>query len=117
MLILMTKAELVEQIAEKINMSKKDTECIVNIFFGSIMGALAEGDKVELRGFGSFRVRSRNSRDGRNPRTGEAVAIPHKKAAFFKAGKELRQRVDQGETFPSPEDDVSIPRNEDTHGV
>ncbi len=94
MIILMTKAELVEQIAEKINLTKKDTERIVNIVFGSIMGALADGDKVELRGFGSFRVRSRNSRDGRNPRTGEAVAIPPKNVPFFKAGKELRQMVD-----------------------
>ncbi len=90
----MTKAELVEQIAEKINLTKKDTERVVNIVFGSIMGALSQGDKVELRGFGSFRVRSRNSRDGRNPRTGEAVAIPPKKVPFFKAGKELRQMVD-----------------------
>ncbi len=93
-MILMTKAELVEQIAEKINLTKKDTERVVNIVFGSIMGALSQGDKVELRGFGSFRVRSRNSRDGRNPRTGEAVAIPPKNVPFFKAGKELRQMVD-----------------------
>ncbi|MYA97621.1 MAG: integration host factor subunit beta [Nitrospinae bacterium] len=90
----MTKAELVEQIAEKINLTKKDTERVVNIVFGSIMSALSQGDKVELRGFGSFRVRSRNSRDGRNPRTGEAVAIPPKNVPFFKAGKELRQMVD-----------------------
>ncbi len=94
-MILMTKAELVEQIAEKINLTKKDTERIVNIVFGNIMSSLSEGDKVELRGFGSFRVRSRNSRDGRNPRTGEAVAIPPKNVPFFKAGKELRQMVDQ----------------------
>ena len=99
----MTKAELVEQIAEKINLTKKDTERVVNIVFGSIMGALSQGDKVELRGFGSFRVRSRNSRDGRNPRTGEAVAIPPKNVPFFKAGKELRQMVDHigPDTFES----------------
>ena len=90
----MTKAELVELIAEKINLTKKDTERVVNIVFENIMKALADGDKVELRGFGSFRVRSRNSRDGRNPRTGEAVAIPPKNVPFFKAGKELRQMVD-----------------------
>ena len=96
----MTKAELVEQIAEKINLTKKDTERVVNIVFGSIMGALADGDKVELRGFGSFRVRSRNSRDGRNPRTGEAVAIPPKNVPFFKAGKELRQMVDNFGSAP-----------------
>ncbi len=102
----MTKAELVERIARKINLTKKDTERVVNLVLGSIINALAEDDKVELRGFGSFRVRSRNSRDGRNPRTGEAVAIPPKKVPFFKAGKELRQIVDQiGET-PFADDGV-----------
>ncbi len=104
MMILMTKAELVELIAEKINLTKKDTERVVNIVFGSIMGALSEGDKVELRGFGSFRVRSRNSRDGRNPRTGEAVAIPPKNVPFFKAGKELRQMVDHDGPAPFGDD-------------
>jgi integration host factor subunit beta len=108
MMILMTKAELVEQIAEKINLTKKDTERIVNIVFGSIMNSLSNGDKVELRGFGSFRVRSRNSRDGRNPRTGEAVAIPPKNVPFFKAGKELRQMVDHFGAAPF-EDDGGVP--------
>ncbi len=106
MMILMTKAELVEQIAEKINLTKKDTERIVNIVFGSIMNSLSNGDKVELRGFGSFRVRSRNSRDGRNPRTGEAVAIPPKNVPFFKAGKELRQMVDHSGAAPFEDDGV-----------
>ena len=90
----MTKAELVERIAAKINLTKKDTERVVNIVFGSIIQSLAGSDKVELRGFGSFRVRSRESRDGRNPRTGDKVAIPPKKVPFFKAGKELRELVD-----------------------
>lgn len=90
----MTKAELVEKVSTKINLTKKDTERVVNIVFGSIIQALARGDKVELRGFGSFRVRSRESRDGRNPRTGDTVQIPPKKVPFFKAGKELREMVD-----------------------
>ncbi len=90
----MTKAELVEKIAAKINLTKKDTERVVNIVFGSIIQSLSKSDKVELRGFGSFRVRSRESRDGRNPRTGETVSIPPKKVPFFKAGKELREKVD-----------------------
>ena len=90
----MTKAELVERIAAKINLTKKDTERVVNIVFGSIIQSLAKSDKVELRGFGSFRVRGRDSRDGRNPRTGDKVAIPSKKVPFFKAGKELRELVD-----------------------
>ncbi|MDA0999972.1 MAG: integration host factor subunit beta [bacterium] len=90
----MTKAELVEKISPKINLTKKDTERVVNIVFGSIIQSLAQGDKVELRGFGSFRVRKRDSRDGRNPRTGDTVQIPPKKVPFFKAGKELRELVD-----------------------
>lgn len=101
----MTKAELVEKVSAKINLTKKDTERVVNIVFGSIIQALAGGDKVELRGFGSFRVRSRESRDGRNPRTGDTVAIPPKKVPFFKAGKELREMVDSKsapESTPSP---------------
>ena len=89
----MTKAELVEMISQKINLTKKDTERVVNIVFGSIIQALAQGGKVELRSFGSFRVRMRDSRDGRNPRTGTTVQIPPKKVPFFKAGKELREMM------------------------
>ncbi len=91
----MTKAELVDNVAEKVNLTKKQTEVIVNILFSSITEALSQGDKVELRGFGSFRIRSRNPREGRNPKTGDAVHIPAKKVPFFKAGKELREMVDQ----------------------
>ena len=98
----MTKAELVEKVSTKINLTKKDTERVVNIVFGSIIQALARGDKVELRGFGSFRVRSRESRDGRNPRTGATVQIPPKKVPFFKAGKELREMVDNKSTSNAP---------------
>ena len=91
----MTKAELAGRVADKINLTKKQTEGIVNILFGCITEALKEGDKVELRGFGSFRTRSRNAREGRNPKTGDTVHIPSKKVPFFKAGKELREIVDQ----------------------
>ena len=90
----MTKAELVDQVAEKVDLTKKQTEVIVNILFNSITEALSQGDKVELRGFGSFRIRSRNPREGRNPKTGDAVHIPAKRVPFFKAGKELREMVD-----------------------
>ena len=90
----MTKAELVERVAEKINLTKKQTEVIVNILFMSITEALGQGDKVELRGFGSFRIRRRSPREGRNPKTGASVYIPAKKVPFFKAGKELREMVD-----------------------
>ncbi|HUU49662.1 MAG TPA: integration host factor subunit beta [Nitrospinota bacterium] len=90
----MTKAELVEKLADKIDLTKKQTEVIVNTIFGSITDALSNGDKVELRGFGSFRVRSRKPRQGRNPKTGVVVHIPAKKVPFFKAGKELKEMVD-----------------------
>jgi integration host factor beta subunit len=108
----MTKAELVEMISQKINLTKKDTERVVNIVFGSIIRALAQGDKVELRGFGSFRVRMRDSRDGRNPRTGAAVQIHPKKVPFFKAGKELREMVDN--KFPSKGEAAPIASHTDT---
>jgi integration host factor subunit beta len=93
----MTKAELVEKVAEEINLTKKQTEVIVNILFNSITEALSQGDKVELRGFGSFRIRKRNPREGRNPKTGDTVHIPAKQVPFFKAGKELREMVDDYE--------------------
>ena len=90
----MTKAELVERVANKINLTKKDTESVVGIIFQSITDSLSSGEKVELRGFGSFRVRERNARTGRNPRSGETVDVPSKKVPFFKAGKDLRKMVD-----------------------
>jgi len=90
----MTKAELVERVADKIQLTKKQTEAVVNILLACITEALSAGDKVELRGFGSFRIRKRNPREGRNPKTGDTVQIPAKRVPFFKAGKELREMVD-----------------------
>ena len=91
----MTKAELVEKVANQINLTKKQTEVVVNTVFSSITDSLAEGKKVELRGFGSFRIRQRNARVGRNPKSGQKVDVPSKKVPFFKAGKELRELVDE----------------------
>jgi len=91
----MTKAELVEKVADKIQLTKKQTEAVVNIMLTCITEALSAGDKVELRGFGSFRIRNRNPREGRNPKTGDTVQIPAKRVPFFKAGKELREMVDE----------------------
>ena len=90
----MTKAELVEKVADKIQLPKKQTETVVDILLNSITEALSAGDKVELRGFGSFRIRNRNPREGRNPKTGDTVQIPAKRVPFFKAGKALREMVD-----------------------
>ena len=91
----MTKAELVERVADKVQLTKKQTEAVVNMVLHYITEALSEGDKVELRGFGSFRIRKRNPREGRNPKTGDTVQIPAKRVPFFKAGKELREMVDE----------------------
>jgi integration host factor subunit beta len=92
----MTKADLVEKIAERAKLSKKHSEIVVNTVFQSIIEALTKGDKVELRGFGSFRARDRQSRVGRNPKTGESVEVPSKKVPFFKPGKDLKKLVNGG---------------------
>ncbi len=91
----MTKAGLVEALVEHIGvLTKREAELIVNIFLKSISDSLARGDKVELRGFGSFKVKERRARDGRNPKTGEKVHVDSKRVPYFKAGTELRDRVD-----------------------
>ena len=89
----MTKADLIDEVSKLSNLTKKETETIVNTIFDNITDALAKGDKVELRGFGSFRIRHRNSRKGRNPKTGRAVDVPQKRVPFFKVGKRLRELV------------------------
>jgi len=91
----MTKADLVEKIASQVSLSKKDSETVVNTVFRSIIDALEGGDKVELRGFGSFRTRERKSRIGRNPKTGDKVDVPEKKVPFFKPGKNLKKLVNE----------------------
>lgn len=90
----MTKSQLAEKLAECNGvLTRKESETIVNIVFESIQDALMGGDKVEIRGFGSFTVRERGPREARNPKSGERVSIPAKKTPFFKTGKELRERV------------------------
>lgn len=93
----MTKAELVERIADRTGVSKKDTGIIVNMILENIGVALTDGDKVELRGFGSFKVKSRRSRVARNPRTGDSVAVPAKQVPYFKASNELKGRLNPGQ--------------------
>src|SRR5262245_21369517 len=92
----MTKADLVDEVAKVSNLTKKETELIVNTIFDSITGALAKAEKVELRGFGSFRVRRRNARRGRNPKTCSSVSVPEKRVPFFKVGKRLKELVNGG---------------------
>lgn len=91
----MTKADLVEAIAEGTGISKKDTGVVVDLILDNIGRALCDGDKVELRGFGSFKVKERRSRKARNPRTGDAVEVPAKLVPYFKASNELKALVDQ----------------------
>ncbi len=93
----MTKAELVELISNETGVSKKDTGIVVNLILENIGRALVGSDKVELRGFGSFKVKSRRSRQARNPRTGDAVAVPSKKVPYFKASNELKDRLNPEE--------------------
>ncbi len=91
----MTKSELVDKIVEaNATLTRKESEMVVNIVFDSMGDALRKGEKVEIRGFGSFTVRKRDAREARNPKSGEIVNIPAKKTPFFKTGKELRERVD-----------------------
>jgi integration host factor subunit beta len=92
----MTKSELVLRLAEKNpHLFQRDVERIVATIFDEISGALAKGDRVELRGFGAFSVKAREARVGRNPRTGEAVSVSEKFVPFFKAGKDLRDRLNE----------------------
>ncbi len=92
----MTKAELVEEVARSTQLTKKHAELIVNTVFESIVESLQQGEKIELRGFGSFRIRHRGSRVGRNPKTGDRVRVPPKRIPYFKPGKELKELLNSG---------------------
>lgn len=101
----MTKSGLIEEVAKRTpHISKKDTEVVVNTIFDAMIESLRAGDRIEIRGFGSFQVKIREARDGRNPKTGEPVHISAKRTPFFKVGKELKEMVDsspaQGEGGP-----------------
>jgi integration host factor subunit beta len=91
----MTKSGLIESVAAKtLHISKRDTEIVVNTIFDSMAQALRTGERIEIRGFGSFQVKIREAREGRNPKTGEPVHISAKRTPFFKVGKELKEMVD-----------------------
>src|SRR5213079_3703922 len=89
----MTKAELIEDVSKATDMSRKDSEVVVETIFESIVRSLRTGDKIEIRGFGSFRTRQRKPRVGRNPKTGARVDVPAKKIPYFKPSKELKDLV------------------------
>lgn len=89
----MTKAELIEEVSRVVEMTRKDSEVIVEAIFDSVVRALRTGDKIEIRGFGSFRTRQRQPRVGRNPKTGTRVEVPSKRIPYFKPSKELKDLV------------------------
>ena len=98
----MTKHDLIEEVAKRYpRYSRHDAEVIVNSVFDSMADALHQGERIEIRGFGSFVVKQRQAREGRNPKTGRIVSVPAKRIPFFKVGKELKLRVDG--KLPSPE--------------
>jgi len=103
----MTKADLVEEVARVVEVTRKDSEVIVETIFESIVTSLQNGEKIEIRGFGSFRTRERQGRIGRNPKSGERVEVPPKTIPFFKPSKELRDVVNGG---PPPPAQPVIPR-------
>ena len=91
----MTKSDLIQKMSEKEpNLSRRDMELVVNTVFDQMRDALVGGDRIEIRGFGSFSVKDREAREGRNPKTGTVVSVPAKRVPYFKVGKELRERVD-----------------------
>jgi len=101
----MTKADLIEEVSRLAELTRKDSEVIVETIFDSIVRSLRVGDKIEIRGFGSFRTRQRKPRVGRNPKTGDRVEVPAKKIPFFKPSKELKDLVNSssaGTSAPAP---------------
>lgn len=89
----MNRSELIKILSDDANMSLEDATRVVGIFFDSIKNALIEGDRVEIRGFGSFKVKDYGSYEGRNPKTGESVDVISKRLPFFRVGKELKDYV------------------------
>ena len=107
----MTKAELVEEVARVSDLTKKHSESIVNTVFDSIVEALQKDEKIELRGFGSFRIRQRRSRQGRNPKTGDKVDVPAKRIPYFKPGKELKELINSSAPGSAAVPGTSVPQS------
>jgi integration host factor subunit beta len=99
---MMTKADLVDEVTQAAELSRKDSETVIDIVFESIVKSLRAGDKIEIRGFGSFRSRQRKARVGRNPKTGERVEVPPKTVPYFKPSKELKDLVNGAGGTPAP---------------
>jgi integration host factor subunit beta len=119
----MNKSELVEKLAERAKITKKRAEQVVNLVFEQMTEALRRGDRIEIRGFGSFTSKGYDAYTGRNPRTGETIHVPAKRLPFFKVGKELKERVDYPPGTPRPavvpgarDDDDDEDEDEDDDG-
>jgi nucleoid DNA-binding protein len=89
----LTKADLSHHLMKRLEIGKKEADLLVNTFLETIMESLWTGEGIELRGFGSFRLRDRKARQGRNPRSGESIEVPPKRVVYFKLGKELRNKL------------------------
>lgn len=99
----MTKADLIEEVARVVEFTRKESEIIVEAIFDSVVNALRQDDKIEIRGFGSFRTRQRESRIGRNPKTGARVDVPAKRVPYFKPSKELKDLVNEQDAVSASE--------------
>ncbi len=110
----MTKADLVEAVARSTELSKKQSETIVDTMLAKLTAALKNSEGVELRGFGSFRIRQRGSRQGRNPKTGRSVQVPAKRVVYFKMGKELKDLINYSDNGGSEDfEDSSVEAEEE----
>src|ERR1700689_2586974 len=105
----MTKADLIDEVSRLAELTRKDSEVIVETIFDSVVKSLKAGDKIEIRGFGSFRTRQRKPRIGRNPKTGARVDVPAKKIPYFKPSKELKDLVNTPPTTESPAESAPLP--------
>jgi integration host factor subunit beta len=108
----MTKSDLIEKLAERLKLPKGKAETIVNTVFESMETALARGERIEIRGLGSFEVRSYKAYEGRNPRTGTPVGVQPKRLPFFKVGKELKERVNESRTAKQEKPEAEAPAPE-----
>jgi integration host factor subunit beta len=108
----LTKADLIEEVLRVTDLPRKESETVVETVFESIIQALQSGDKIEIRGFGSFRTRRRRGRVGRNPKTGAKVEVPPKKIPFFKPSKELKDFVNSSSAAAAAADRAVAPGSE-----
>ena len=104
----MTKADLIARVSQAVGMTRKDSEIIAETIFDSIVKSLHASDRIEIRGFGSFRTRQRQPRIGRNPKTGALVEVPSKTVAYFKLSKELKDMINSGKSEPQQEPSVAL---------